>query len=95
MLLIPMGMVAKKKVIKPEIPQLQNFPSSTLSEYRLHAGEAVFRGKLINFPKEVMDASEEEKKEAFKMLADKLNSEGITMLRVRRPGRQSPDRYHR
>ena len=74
-----MGMVAKKKVTKPEIPQLQNFPSSTLSEYRLHAGEAVFRGKLINFPKEVMDASEEEKKEAFKMLADKLNSEGITM----------------
>ena len=92
MLLIPMGMIAKKKVTKPEIPQLQNFPSSTLSEYRLHAGEAVFRGKLINhageavfrgklinFPKEVMDASEEEKKEAFKMLADKLNSKGITM----------------
>ena len=79
MLLIPMGMVAKKKVTKPEIPQLQNFPSSTLSEYRLHAGEAVFRGKLINFPKEVMDASEEEKKEAFKMLADILNSKGITM----------------
>lgn len=79
MLLIPMGMVAKKKVTKPEIPQLQNFPSSTLSEYRLHAGEAVFRGKLINFPKEVMDASEEGKKEAFKMLADILNSKGITM----------------
>ena len=39
-LLAPVSLEAKKKEKKAEVPQLQNYPSATLSEYRLHGGYA-------------------------------------------------------
>lgn len=46
MLLIPVGMEAKKKEKKDEVPQLLNYPSAEVSEYRLHGGEVVIKGQL-------------------------------------------------
>ena len=46
LLIIPMGMEAKKKSKKEEVPQLLNYPSATLSEYRLHGGEMVIKGHV-------------------------------------------------
>ena len=47
LLIIPMGMEAKKKSKKEEVPQLLNYPSATLSEYRLHGGEVVIKGRVL------------------------------------------------
>ena len=47
LLIIPIGMEAKKKVKESEVPQLLNYPSATLSEYRLHGGEVVIKGRVI------------------------------------------------
>ena len=47
LLIIPMGVEAKKKSKKEEAPQLLNYPSATLSEYRLHGGEVVIKGRII------------------------------------------------
>ena len=47
MLLAPMCMEAKKKVKKEDLPQLQNYPSAELGEFRLHGGEALIKGRLI------------------------------------------------
>ena len=47
MLLAPMCMEAKKKVKKDDVPQLLNYPSAELGEFRLHGGEAVIKGRLI------------------------------------------------
>jgi adenosyl cobinamide kinase/adenosyl cobinamide phosphate guanylyltransferase len=46
-LLCPVGMEAKKKVKKEEVPQLANHPSAELNEYRLHGGEVVIPGPEI------------------------------------------------
>lgn len=52
MLLAPVGMEAKKKVKKePEVPQLINYPSAEVSEYRLHGGNVVVQGH-IQIPEE-------------------------------------------
>ena len=61
--LIPLGMEAKKKVKKEEVPQLLNYPSAELSEYRLHGGNVAIRGRIVvpeelkgqPIPKEVLD----------------------------------------
>ena len=64
LLIAPLGMEAKKKVKKEqEVPQLQNYPSAELSEYRLHGGNVTFRGGLVlpeeakgeKIPQEVLD----------------------------------------
>ena len=47
LLITPIGVEAKKKSKKEEIPQLLNYPSATLSEYRLHGGEVVIKGRVI------------------------------------------------
>ena len=48
MLLAPVGMEAKKKVKKEAVvPQLINYPSAELSEYRLHGGNVVVQGRII------------------------------------------------
>ena len=48
MLLAPVGMEAKKKVKKEAVvPQLINFPSAELGEYRLHGGNVVVKGHLV------------------------------------------------
>ena len=47
MLLAPMCMEAKKKVKKEDVPQLLNYPSAELGEFRLHGGEAVIKGRLV------------------------------------------------
>ena len=48
MLLAPLGMEAKKKVNKEqEVPQLLNYPSAELSEYRLHGGNVVVQGHIV------------------------------------------------
>ena len=59
MLLAPLGMQAqskaKKKVKKEqEVPQLMNYPSAELSEYRLHGGNVVFQGHFV-VPEEAKD----------------------------------------
>ena len=46
MLLFPVGMEAKKKVKQDEVPQLVNYPSAEVSEYRLHGGEVVIKGQF-------------------------------------------------
>ena len=40
-------MEAKKKVKKEDVPQLLNYPSTELGEFRLHGGEVVIKGRLI------------------------------------------------
>ena len=47
MLLAPVSMEAKKKEKKGEVPQLLNYPSAELSEYRLHGGEVVIKGHIL------------------------------------------------
>ena len=47
LLIIPVGVEAKKKSKKEEIPQLLNFPSAELSEYRLHGGNVVVQGRIV------------------------------------------------
>ena len=44
--IIPMGMEAKKKVKKEEVPQLLNYPSADWNEYRMHGGEMVIKGHV-------------------------------------------------
>ena len=46
MLIAPISMEAKKKVKKVEVPQLQNYPSAELGEYRLHGGNVVVQGRI-------------------------------------------------
>ena len=46
MLLAPVGMEAKKKVKEPVVPQLMNYPSVAVSEYRLHGGNVVIKGQI-------------------------------------------------
>ena len=53
MLLAPLGMEARKKVKKEqEVPQLLNYPSAEVSEYRLHGGNVVVQGHIV-LPEEV------------------------------------------
>lgn len=47
MLIAPVGMQAKKKEKKVEVPQLQNFPSAELNEFRLHGGNVVVQGHFV------------------------------------------------
>ena len=47
MLIAPVGMQAKKKEKKVEVPQLQNYPSAELSEFRLHGGNVVVQGPFV------------------------------------------------
>ena len=59
----PLGMEAKKKVKTVEVPQLVNYPSAEVSEYRLHGGNVAIRGHIVvpeelkgqPIPKEVLD----------------------------------------
>lgn len=63
MLLAPASIEAKKKVKEPNVPQLLNYPSAKLSEYRLHGGNVAIRGCLAlpeeakgeKIPQEVLD----------------------------------------
>lgn len=63
MLIAPIGMQAKKKDKKVEVPQLQNYPSAELSEFRLHGGNVVVQGHFVvpeeakgeKMPQEVLD----------------------------------------
>ena len=47
MLLAPLSMEAKKKVKEPVVPQLINYPSAEINEYRLHGGNVVFKGHIV------------------------------------------------
>ena len=47
MLIAPIGMDAKKKEKKVEVPQLQNYPSAELNEFRLHGGNVVVQGHFV------------------------------------------------
>ena len=60
LLIIPMGVEAKKKSKKEEIPQLSNYPSAELSEYRLHGGNVVVQGHIV-FPEEAKGGYLQEK----------------------------------
>ncbi len=51
-LFAPVSLEAKKKEKKAEVPLLQNYPSATLSEYRLHGGNVVVQGHIV-VPEEV------------------------------------------
>ena len=63
MLIAPICMEAKKKTKKEEVPQLLNYPSVALSEYRLHGGNVVVQGRFVlpeeakglKIPQEVLD----------------------------------------
>ncbi|MBQ6210719.1 MAG: redoxin domain-containing protein [Prevotella sp.] len=50
MLLAPLGMEAKKVKKEQEVPQLLNYPSAEVSEYRLHGGNVVFKGRIAGVP---------------------------------------------
>ena len=45
-LFAPVSLEAKKKEKKVEVPQLQNYPSAELSEFRLHGGNVVVQGRI-------------------------------------------------
>ena len=63
MLIAPIGMQAAKKAKKVEVPQLQNYPSAELNEFRLHGGNVVVQGHFVvpeeakgeKVPQEVLD----------------------------------------
>lgn len=76
--LYPLSMEAKKKAKEPMIPQMQNYPSATIGEYRLHGGEVVFQNHII-LPENVKDLPLGEKEEAIKRLSQMLNSKGSTV----------------
>ena len=50
-LFAPVSLEAKKKEKKAEVPQLLNYPSAALDEYRLHGGNVVVQGHIV-FPEE-------------------------------------------
>ena len=43
----PFGVEAKKKVRTVMVPQLTNYPSAELSEYRMHGGNVFIRGRIV------------------------------------------------
>ena len=47
LIMAPVGVEAKKKVKTVEVPQLVNYPSAEVSEYRLHGGEVFIRGRIV------------------------------------------------
>lgn len=77
MLCCPLHSDAKKKEKKAVVPQMQNYPSAKIGEYRMHGGDVVMRVKVL-MPEELENASDEERKEAVKQLAQMLNSRAIT-----------------
>lgn len=60
-----------------EIPQMKNYPSANVGEYRLRGGEVVLKTNLL-LPDEVSTMSEAEKKEFLKQGAQLLNNNGVT-----------------
>ena len=54
----PLSMEAKKKEKKLEVPQLINYPSTELDEYRLHGGEVVIKGRVIAQDPEIIKKME-------------------------------------
>ena len=61
LVMTPLGMYAKKKTKNVEVPQLMNYPSAELSEYRLHGGNVVIKGQIAGregnetLPPEILD----------------------------------------
>lgn len=63
LVMAPLVMEAKKKAKTVEVPQLVNYPSAELSEYRLHGGNVVIQGRIVipeeakgeKVPKDVLD----------------------------------------
>ena len=63
LVMAPLGIEAKKKAKTVEVPQLINYPSAELNEYRLHGGNVVIQGRIVapeelkgeKVPKEVLD----------------------------------------
>lgn len=47
LIMAPVGVEAKKKAKTVEVPQLVNYPSAEVSEYRLHGGEVFIRGRIV------------------------------------------------
>ncbi len=73
MLLCPAGMEAKKKAKKAEVPQLANFPSTATDGQLLRGGDVVLRVRLT-LPDDAKNASEGERKDRLKQLAQRLNA---------------------
>ncbi len=47
MLCCPLQSDAKKKSNKTVVPQMQNYPSATIGEYRMHGGDVLMRVKVL------------------------------------------------
>ena len=68
---------ARRKPKVPEVPQLLNYPSAELDEYRLHGGEVVIKGRLV-LPKELNgqeipeDAYKEIPAEVYEMIQSQM-----------------------
>lgn len=73
----PVHIDAKQKGVV--VPQMRNYPCSTIGEYRMHPGEGVLRVKL-QMPEALKTASQDEQREFFKQLSPKLNTKGITVF---------------
>lgn len=58
MLCCPLQSDAKKKSKKTVVPQMQNYPSATIGEYRMQGGDVLMRVKVL-MPEELKKASEE------------------------------------
>lgn len=82
LLLCPTNIDAKKKnEKKTEVPQMANYPSAVVSEYRLHEGDVVLKSHLIwpdSIKNAMNNASEEERKNTLKQAAQMINSRGVT-----------------
>ena len=47
MFFVPLKSEARKKAKKDDVPQMANYPSAVMSEYRMHGGEVVIKGRVI------------------------------------------------
>ena len=74
LMIIPMGVEAKKKGKKDEVPQLISYPSAELDEYRLHGGEVVIQGHFV-IPEEAKDEKIPQE------ILDKMNGRFTVIMR--------------
>lgn len=99
LVMAPLGMEAKKKAKTVEVPQLINYPSAKLSEYRLHGGNVAIRGHLVlpeelkgqQLPKEILEMFNSGTK--FLMCNQIVGKEKTSLVKFEPDGTISLDAY--
>ena len=99
LLMAPLGLEAKKEAKTVEVPQLINYPSAELSEYRLHGGNVAIRGHLVlpeelkgqQVPKEILEMFNSGTK--FRMRNQIVGKEKTSLVKFEPDGTISLDAY--